>query len=209
MTGKFLYRKGDNSHIALMIDGIDAINGIDGNHLYFDDARRFGNVQIVTGEGVAAHLQNLKLGPDVLEHSLRGETKWIPAATWQQIFRKPSIQKWSLCKALLDQKLVAGIGNYLKSEIMYYAGLHPERQLLSLSDTDLERLRVCAHKIILLSYSYNGLTIENYMAPDGALGCYPKAIYGREGLTDVYGNLIVKTDTSDKRSTFWVPTIQK
>lgn len=144
-------------------------------------------------------------GPDILNNGVSSET-------WNSIWRNKKLAKWNLCKALLDQHVIAGVGNYLKSEILYYSGLHPGRTVDSLSDDELERLRLVTHHIIYVSYTYGGLTLESFISPDGSKGEYPAAVYGhinQRGNRDNYGNIIKRSQEFDARTTSYCPNIQK
>lgn len=150
------------------------------------------------GKIVATPTDNLEkflfpIGPDVLQAAL-SETTWITSNDWNIIFTQKKIAKWCICKALMDQQLVAGIGNYLKSEILYYSGILPQRLMNTLTKEEMERIRVVAHKIILLSYVM------------GSNGGYNKVVYNKE--FDTYGNKVVSGKTSDGRTSYWVTEFQ-
>lgn len=92
------------------------------------------------------------------------------------------------------------------SEILYYAGILPERKINTITLQEWETLRVVAHKIILLSYSHGGFTIKDFISPDGQLGTYPAAVYGKK--LDPYGNPVISMKTSNGRTSHWVAAIQ-
>ena len=146
-------------------------------------------------------------GPDLLERAL---TKEITPAEWARILGKSSLRKRQICKVLLDQDVIAGIGNYLKAEILYAARIRPDRIISSLSAEELEQLRVAAHTIIVESYRSGGLTIENFQAPDGAKGLFRVKVYGKK--TDPEGRPVITSGPEDGlkdgRKTHWVPDYQ-
>ena len=207
MTGRLQYYPGDHSHIYFDINEYEnkgpfrVVRPI--CKLYFDDYRYMGSVNIIPINYLQSHLSGI--GPDLLAAAL-DEKKWISSETWLAIFTQKKIQKWAICKALLDQSLVSGIGNYLLSEILYYAGILPERKINTITLEEWETLRVVAHKIILLSYSHGGFTIKDFISPDGAKGMYPAAVYGKK--IDPYGNPVVSAKTSNGRTSHWVPAVQ-
>ena len=168
--------------------------------------------------GAALHIFNSpqlqdwlsQYGPDLLGDYVRGHP--ISPEKWRDIWRTKKYQKWNLCKVLHDQHAIAGVGNYLKSEILYYAGLAPGREVQSLSDPELERLRRVTLHIMYVSYSYGGYTLESFISPDGAWGKYPAAIYGpinSKVTKDKYGNEIVRTKEFSGQTTSWCPAVQK
>lgn len=207
MTGRLQYNPGHHTHIHFNISESE----IKGSFrilrpaftLYYDDYRYMGSVDIIPTANMPMYLGNI--GPDLLAAALDEKT-WIPSTTWLAIFTQKKIQKWSICKALLDQNLVASIGNYIKVEVLYYAGILPQRIVSTITLQEWETLRVVAHKIILLSYSYGGFTIRDFISPDGQWGQYPAAVYGKK--QDSYGNIVISGKTSDGRTSHWVPAIQ-
>lgn len=136
------------------------------------------------------------LGPDILEIELTSHE-------WACIFAKNRGK--ALHTLLLEQKIISGIGNYLKSDICYEARVLPSRKVSSLTEWEVEALRVAAHKIIRESYAYGGLTIKSYWSPDGSAGKYPARVYNRS--VDNYGQRIVY-EKMGGRGTYYVPGYQ-
>lgn len=207
MTGRLQYNLGDHTHIYFNISESEISGPFrilrPAFTLYYDDYRYMGSVDIIPTANMPMYLGNI--GPDVLAAAL-DENTWIPSTTWLAIFTQKKIQKWAICKAFLEQSLVAGIGNYLLSEILYYAGILPERKINTITLQEWETLRVVAHKIILLSYSHGGFTIKDFISPDGQWGTYPAAVYGKK--FDPYGNPVTSMKTSNGRTSHFVPAIQ-
>ena len=170
--------------------------------IYYDDYRYMGGIDIVAKDDKKYFA---KVGPDLLEAAL---TKEISLQQWLSIFKPKRKQKTyrAICTALLDQSTVSGIGNYLKSEILYQASISPDRSVDTISDEEWDKVRIAAHAIILKSYEHGGLTIESFISPDGKLGVYPAMVYGKE--TDPEGRVVEKITTRDQRGTYWVPEVQ-
>lgn len=208
MSGRLQYDSGNHSHVRFDISDCEVKGAFKimkpAFSLYFDDSRYMGGVDIIPNEGIPLYFKDF--GPDLLQHALDEKT-WIPLDKWMSIFGQKRLQKWCVCDVLMEQSLIAGIGNYLRSEILYYAGVHPYRIVLSLTAEEWDRIRICSHKIVLLSYSYGGFTIESFISPDGARGMYPAAVYGRTH--DPYGNPVVTSKGKDGRTSHWVPAIQQ
>lgn len=207
MTGRLQYSQGNHSHINLAIGEYQILGSLriirPSFVLYFDDQRYMGHFDIIPVSGIGIYLKGI--GPDLLQAALDEKT-YISSEHWKQIFNLKKVKKWKICKALLDQDLIAGIGNYIKSEVLYYSKIHPERTVETLTDEELEVLRIVCHKIIMLSYSYGGFTIESFISPDGSWGKYPAAVYGKQ--FDSCGNPVIKGKTSDGRTSHWVPSLQ-
>jgi len=98
----------------------------DAKPLIFVDQRNFGLIQFVNHKETLGYLN--ELGPDPLQQDL--EKKW-----WESQMKR-RLPKTQLGSLLLDQSFVAGIGNYLRSEILWKARLHPERTLESLTKNE-------------------------------------------------------------------------
>lgn len=193
MTGRLQYTAGNHSHVSFNLEHCQ---------LYFDDYRYMGSVDIIPHSGIGFYFKDI--GPDLLQLALDDKT-WIPLDIWLYIFRKDRLKNIIIYKVLKDQSLVSGIGNYLVSEILYGARISPLRKVSSLSDDDWNRIRISAHEVIRLSYSYNGLTIESFISPDGTLGTYPRVVYGKQ--MDPLGNPVEKLRID--QTAHWVPIMQK
>ncbi len=168
------------------------------DNLYFDDSRHFGNITILSESGYADKLKSI--GPDLLSDDIKVE-EWLSKA------KNPRIKNKQICDYLMEQKYFSGIGNYLKSEVLYAAKIKPDRIMSNLSDVELITILECAKHKIKESYQSNGLTIRSYISPNGELGTFERSVYGKE--TDPDGNDVVQTVFKDKRTTHWVPSIQK
>lgn len=165
MTGRLWFQRSQNSHIIWKLR-----NEKGEFELVFDDSRRFGSIEVVPD--VAQYLT--KLGPDLL-----AQNEPIAKEIWDQIFQKKHGSSRAISDVLVDQSLVAGIGWYLMTEILYFCRIHPLRKTKDLSSEDWENLRIVSSYIIHVSYSYGGLTIESFISPDGEPGRYPASVYGR------------------------------
>lgn len=206
MGGRLQYMAGDHSHIHFEIGEYQ----LEGPFrvlrkvftLYFDDHRYMGSVDIIPTTGIPLYFN--AIGPDLLEAALDPIT-WISLEKWLNIFCQKKLKNRVICNVLMEQSLVAGIGNYLSAEVLYYAGIHPERIVSTMTIEEWDRIRIAAHKVILSSYSYSGFTIESFISPDGSWGQYPAAVYGKTH--DPLGNPVVKKKIKG-RTSHWVPAIQ-
>ena len=103
----------------------------------------------------------------------------------------------------MEQKNFSGIGNYLKSEILDDAGIHPLCTVEQLNDDKLRQLYSSMKKIIISSIKANGTKISSYsdmlMPPEDAI--YDFEVYQRK--TSKNGDKILKITTPDKRTTFY------
>lgn len=204
MSGRYQYKEGKHSHVKFHISEIEIVDGISVTKstsvLYFDDTRYMGGIDIVPTENYPKYMS--ALGPDLLEAAL---TQEISKEKWLQIFTgKPC--KRAICELLIDQSYVAGQGNYLRCDILYYSGIHPKRAANTLTKEEWEKLRDVSHKVIKLAYHYRGHTIESFVSPDGELGTYPAAVYKKDKDPNGYP---VERMTVSGRTVHWVPMVQK
>lgn len=193
MNGRYIWtNENQKAYFYWLIDDIP---------LYYEDSRKMGKIKIMPLDELANFCA--KLGPDLLHHAV---TTWLSSEAWLNIFKRVRKSRSCIAVILLRQELVAGIGNYLKSEILYYAGILPNRPMNTITDEELEWLRKASHEIIACSYKHGGLTIESFINPDGQRGNYPKVVYQEEA--DPSGYPVVSAKING-RNTFWVPARQK
>ena len=168
-----------------------------GTKIYFNDQRNFGTIKIVVGK------QNLinklkSLGPDLLAEDVSDQI-FI-----ERIRTKPN---WGITKVLMDQSIVAGVGNYIKSESLWLAKISPHRKGSSISDGELAILNRSIKTVMHEAYNNDGNTVNAYP------GYNSETSLGRNYLVysqthDPDGLEIIKEQTDDKRSTYWVPEVQ-
>lgn len=199
MVGRLQYEKGKHTHIEFMLEKNES-----NFSLFFDDYRYMGKIDLVSYKDLNMYFS--KIGPDLLDHALN---KWISTVEWNKIFEKTKKSVRKIADVIMDQSYISGIGNYLRSEILYYSCICPLRQCKTLTEKEWEILRIVSHKIILLSYYHNGLTIKDFISPDGTYGTYPAAVYNKN--VDGFGYKILKEkigNGTSARSIFWVKEIQ-
>lgn len=108
-------------------------------------------IEIMDREEVSGHSYIKKLGPDVLH----------PDTTFEDVleqFQSDEFKNRKLTTLLLDQGFVSGIGNYLRSEIMFYAKVDPRKKLREYSDEQKEALADATYKLTTRSYETGGIT---------------------------------------------------
>lgn len=193
--GWFLKEKG-NSGIHL--------NTSDGTKLYYDDARHFGTLKFlepsIAKQETAKKLQTL--GPDILTRP------HILVADYIARFRKyPNHIIGSL---LMEQKVMAGVGNYLRSEILYAARINPHSKVSSLTDEQLTRLHDKTYELAEASYRAGGASIQHYSDIYSTKGTFEfqMQVYGRKKTP---GDLVVKAEKLGKetQTTYWCEELQK
>ena len=189
MTGSWSREQVDHSRVIFhMSDG----------PVYFNDQRNFGTIKFV--EGRSSLISKLtSLGPDLLSGNVTDKE-------FLNCVKKK--KKWSIVKVLMDQSVVSGVGNYVKSESLWRSKISPHRKVFRMSDPELLRVKKCCQEVLAESYTSGGASIKNYTRPDGTPGQYNTrfAVYNQD--EDPDGNEVVKEPTDDGRSTYWVPSVQ-
>lgn len=172
-------------------------------NIYYTDPRRFGRLEFQYGiDAMCAKLK--KLGPDLTATAV-GCQKFCDHIEFREKVKK---YKKTIAEALMDQKLFAGVGNYIKSEALYRAHISPWRSASSLDTPECNSLFLALMKVMKESYESGGATLATYKHFDGKTGDYSKylKVYGKT--FDPRGNLITKETTKDGRTTWWVPGAQ-
>ncbi len=175
----------------------------DGKLAHYKDFRRFGTFKIFSPECASEKLEwklNKQLGPDILNEEVTWEQ-------WQTQLRK--VNHYNITKALMNQKVIAGIGNYIKAEALYRAKISPHRTVGSLSDEELKRLYEMSLWVIHASYNARSKTLTNYPLPDGGSGRVRFYFQVFRKRKDPHGNRVIMDKTPDGRTTHWVTEIQK
>jgi len=143
------------------------------HRILYNDPRRFGFMDLAD----SADLDNNKfltdLGPEPLGNGF--SSAWLA----EHFVGKARPVK----TALLDQHVVAGLGNIYVCEALYRARIHPKTLIKSIGPKRRERLLVCIREVIAEAIAAGGSTLRDYAAVDGALGYFQHrfAVYGREG----------------------------
>lgn len=205
MTGKWLFRERNHTHIVMhLARKMGSDNGklrlyVNLPPIYFDHSRPMGGVHYLPDElSYNAHMS--KVGICLLSNNITLEQ-------YSEIICNPKYKNWQICKFLLKQEILAGVGNYLKAEILYAAQIRPDRVLSCLSQQDIAFLHYFTYKIMYDSYQAGGFTMKDFISPDDQPGRYVCQIYGND--FDKYGNRVIKSEFKDGRSSSWVPEVQK
>ena len=104
----------------------------------------------------------------------------------------------------MNQKVISGVGNYIKAESLWYSRINPHAFIKDLTDKNLETLDQAIRFVINKSYDEQGATIQSYYTFDGDSGSATQGfvVYGRD--KDYNGHSVIKETTLDKRTTHWV-----
>ena len=145
----------------------------DGTELRFNDARRFGLIDYASAAGLEQHKFFVHLGPEPLGNEFNG-----PALAARLDGKATPIKA-----ALLDQRVVAGLGNIYVSESLYHAGLSPKRLAGTVTGGRAERLALAIRDVLERAIAAGGSSLRDYVQASGELGYFQHhwAVYGKEG----------------------------
>jgi len=128
----------------------------DGTELHFSDSRKFGVMWLAGDERAVAD----KLGPEPLEDS------FTPQVLAQRLRNRTAPIK----PVLLDQSVIAGIGNMYADEALFEARIHPLRPTESLSNDEINRLHRAIRRVLSSAIGNKGASVRSYFRPDGNPG---------------------------------------
>ena len=181
---------GAHDHLLLTLD--------DGRRLSLNDPRRFGSVDLVRSDSLIAWPPFAALGPEpfdltplMLAEALAGRTAAIKLL-------------------LLDQRIVAGLGNIYVCEALFRARINPRRAGGRVSPARLKLLVPAITAVLEEAIAAGGSTLRDFAQPDGELGYFSKTfqVYGREGQPCACGG-VVRRIVQGGRSTFYCPACQR
>ncbi len=167
-----------------------------------NDARRFGSVDLVETAVLDTWPAFAALGPEPLG----------PAFTARHLHAAFAGRKQAIKLLMLDQTIVAGLGNIYVCEALWRAGIDPRKAAGKVTRPRLERLVPAVREVLEQSIGDGGSTLRDYARPDGQLGYFATrfAVYGREGkpcLREDHGT--VRRIVQGGRSTWFCPRCQR
>jgi formamidopyrimidine-DNA glycosylase len=170
----------------------------DGRRLALNDARRFGSLDLVRTDALEQWPPFAALGPEPLDIDAR------------ELKRRLAGRKAPIKQLLLDQGIIAGLGNIYVCEALHRAHINPRRPAGSISLARLERLVPAIQAVLAEAIAAGGSTLKDFVAPDGELGYFSKnfAAYDREGSPCPCGGAI-RRFVQGGRSTFYCPKCQR
>lgn len=178
----------------------------DGTTLVFNDPRRFGMALLTTETGWQSTPPFDSMGPEPLEQDFTGA-----ALAARLAGRKTPVKT-----ALLDQTVVAGIGNIYACEALFDAGIHPRSPAANIRGARAERLALALKDVLRKALAAGGSSLRDYQKTDGALGYFQHhfSVYDRAGqrcpgCTCAPSSAGILRIVQGGRSTFYCPARQK
>lgn len=184
---------GKHDHLVLGTD--------EGRMLALCDPRRFGFVELARTDALADYPAFARMGPEPLGEKFTGK-----------LLHETLVGKGTSIKAaLLDQHVVAGLGNIYVCEALHMAGIAPGAKAGKVPLAACERLASAVKEVLTAAIAAGGSSLRDYARPDGELGYFAKQwrVYGREGEACPACGASVMRRADGGRSTFYCGTCQK
>jgi formamidopyrimidine-DNA glycosylase len=171
-----------------------------GRVVALNDPRRFGSLDIISMQNLAEYKPFRLMGPEPLGDDFSGLT----------LQRALNGRSAPIKAMLLNQNIVAGLGNIYVCEALHIAGISPRIAAATLSKPRLDRLVLAIKDVLTSAIAAGGSTLRDFAAPDGELGYFAKQwlVYGREGKACKCGSPVIRQVDSG-RSTFFCAKCQR
>jgi formamidopyrimidine-DNA glycosylase len=196
--GRFVHPAGDDpkhTHVVLHTEA--------GATVSFNDARRFGYMDLIPTEALDRHSWFAGLGPEPLG----------PGFGPQVLADGFAGRRQSVKATLLDQRVVAGLGNIYVCEALHRAAIHPETAAGEIGAAKLKKLAAAVVSVLEAAVEAGGSTLRDYRNAEGSLGYFQHAfrVYGREDDPCLKPKCqgVVRRLVQSGRSTFFCNTCQR
>ncbi len=215
MTGHLLYGKWKiegKKVIPLTNDELrESVNGyihfilfLDNSYqLALSDLRKFAKIILDKKENILNLKELKKLGPDPLD-------KNFTFKKFKEVISSAS-PRAKIKQVLMDQTIIAGIGNIYADEILWWTKIHPLYSIQSLTDNELKKIYQAIKKVLKMGIKYRGASVSDYRDPLGKKGRYDQVrkVYQRENQKCYRCGHIIKRIKIGGRSSCYCPHCQK
>ena len=187
---------GKHDHIVLTM-GSGMANAAQ-SWIVFNDPRRFGWLDLYRGE---VHPMLVDMGPEPLGNSFSADHLVAALAG----------RKGPIKTALLDQALVAGIGNIYACEALFMAGLSPRRKAGTIRGGRADRLVAAIRSVLASAIEAGGTSLRDHVQPGGEIGYFVQrlTVYGRDGQLCGTCGATIRRIIQSGRSSFYCPDCQR
>jgi len=202
MSGSLTYRDRDfdssefdprHDHVEFRLDN--------GSRLVFNDPRRFGIVRLVKRSALSMLPELKGLGPEPLSAEFNAA----------YLADKARGRKVAIKNLIMDQKVVAGVGNIYASEVLYRAGVRPSRRAGRMKSDEFQRVAHFIPMVLRAAIDGRGTTFRNYRDSMGRPGTFADRlqVYGREGEKCYRCSTLIKNVVIGQRASFYCPNCQR
>ena len=170
-----------------------------GNHLIFNDPRRFGLVKILDSDEKFHLLDNN--GPDPFDKQVDS----------QFLYQKITNRKSTIKSMLLNNKIISGIGNIYASEILFSSKISPTTNCNELTKEDCKKIIISAKNVLNHAIKFGGTTLSDYFNADAKPGYFKNElnVYERAGESCKKCSTKIVQIVQNNRSTYLCPKCQK
>jgi formamidopyrimidine-DNA glycosylase len=191
MTGRFLLEDTDSNNLRIRLDNSDQ------EQIWYQDARNFGN-WFFWNDMTCLEKKLSQLGIDLIDNDKVSKSKIVES------FRR--YDKHDISKVLMEQKVLAGVGNYMRAEILYEQKVYPWAKVSNLPDDVLYKIYRESVKLAKLSYKTQK---DDFLKKEVHYDSFQSKMSVYNKTHDPLNNKVTQTKnkTSD-RTTHWVPSIQ-
>lgn len=202
MSGSLTHRRADfdgdhfdprHDHVEFTLD--------DGTRVVYNDPRRFGLMMLLPRNEVAALAELKDLGPEPFAKEFNADYLW----------RVSRGRKGAIKNLLMDQRIVAGVGNIYASEILFRARVRPTRRAGRVTRVELGRIATITAQVLSEAIGSRGTTFRSYRDSQGQPGRFASKlrVYDREGKPCVECANPIRAIVIGQRSSFYCPRCQK
>lgn len=198
MEGKFFvknHKEEINKHEHVIITFTDNTD------LRYHDTRKFGRMNLIKKEELANTEAIKKQGIEPIDSKL----------TKEYLYDKIHSKHLPIKSILLDQTIIAGLGNIYADEVLFAAGINPLKKGTEITLDDCEKIKESSKEIITKAIQYGGTTIKSYTSSLGVTGRFQQflMVHKRESEPCRVCNTPIKRIKVGGRSTYFCPTCQK
>ena len=193
--GNFNYKTHNidkHDHIIIYLDS--------GVRIVYNDPRRFGAIDLVSTVKIKSHKWLKKLGPEPLGNQFSS----------YYFYEKIRKRKSSIKAALMDQTLVAGLGNIYVLEALWLTKISPLRKANNVSKSEVEALTNSIRRVLTLAIKAGGTSLQDFRQAGGEIGYFAQrlAVYGRTGQPCQVCATPIKMILQTGRASFYCPRCQ-
>ena len=172
----------------------------DASRLVFNDPRRFGMVRLVARADLASSAELKGIGPEPLSREF--DAGYLAA--------KARGKKVAIKNLIMDQRIVAGIGNIYAAEVLFRAGVRPSRRAGRVTRAEIEKIAAAVPVILRAAIGSRGTTFRSYRDSRGRPGRFAERlrVYGREGEPCYRCSTPIRNVVVGQRASFYCPTCQ-
>ncbi|RKY78480.1 formamidopyrimidine-DNA glycosylase [candidate division KSB1 bacterium] len=192
MSGGLLYQQNEPQSIRW----VRAVMKLDDGFLIFQDRRRLGVMELSHSRGL-----DLRLGMEPLSSDFNSD----------YLRQKLAGSRRPIKVFLMDQTIVAGIGNIYAQEILFVAGVHPQREARSLNNNEIRKLVKATKSILAMAIKHQGTTVSDFQNADASEGNFQNflKVYGRNNKPCLVCGTVIRKIKLQGRTTYFCEKCQK